>query len=191
MGSEEEKLEAIEKLLHRTDPGEGGQYIHLGSLEGFQKHVLSDHTWEEDPSFLRSPHLYYDLYGILMDYYGRRGWYDVYPIPLEWVSAARVLYGTPLRVKVDGLDPNATYTLTVAYPQFAVPNAPETMNVTLYAGESLIHKELTRHLSEFPDPLYIFQLPPESYGDGTLSLCWQIQGTLYPVAVSELWIRKC
>jgi hypothetical protein len=188
---ESQKLEAIERLLHRTDPGEGGQYIQLGSLEGFRDHVLSDHTWEEDPSFLRSPHLYYDLYGILMNYYGSKGWYDAYPIPLEWVSSARVIYGTPLRVQVEGLDPNASYTLTVAYPQFAVPKAPETMNVTLYAGETLVHQELKRHTSEQPDPLYTFQLPPDSYQDGTLSLYWQIHGTLGPVYVSELWIKKC
>ena len=191
MNDESQKLEALEKLLHRVDPGEGGQYIHLGSLEGFQKHVLSDHTWEEDPSFLRSPHLYYDLYGILMDYYGSKGWYDAYPIPLEWVSSARVIYGTPLQVKVEGLDPSASYTLTVSYPQFAVPRAPEALKLTLRAGDTLIHEELRRHESELPDPLYTFQLPQESYQDGTLSLCWQIQGTLYPVSVSELWIRKC
>ena len=190
LDSEAEKLEAIQKLLHRTDPGEGGLYIQLGSPEGFQRYVVSQHTWEEDPAFLRSPHLYYDLYGILMNYYGSWGWYDAYPIPLEWVSSARVLYGTPLEVKVDGLDPSASYTLTVSYPQFAGRRAPESIQMTLYAGDTLLHKELRRHSSDLPDPLYTFQLPAQTYPDGTLSLRWQIQGTLSPVSVSELWIRK-
>lgn len=190
LSSEDEKCQAIQSLLHRTDAGEGGQYIHLGSLDGFKDHVLSDHTWEEDPSFLRSPHLYYDLYGIMMDYYGRKGWYDAYPIPLEWVSSARALYGTPLRAKVDGLDPKATYTLSVAYPQFARDNAPETAQISLYAGDCLIHKELKRQEGELPNPVYTFELPAQAYQDGILTLCWQVHGTLCPVYVSELWIRK-
>ena len=160
LDSEAEKLEAIQKLLHRTDPGEGGLYIQLGSPEGFQRYVVSQHTWEEDPAFLRSPHLYYDLYGILMNYYGSWGWYDAYPIPLEWVSSARVLYGTPLEVKVDGLDPSASYTLTVSYPQFAGRRAPESIQMTLYAGDTLLHKELRRHSSTFPTRCTPSSCPP-------------------------------
>lgn len=190
MDSEKEKCSKIQSLLHRTDPGKDGIYIDLGSLDGFEKYVLSDYTWEEDPSYLRSPLLHYDLYGIMMDYYGRRGWYDAYPIPLEWVSRARVIYDTPLKVKITGLNPQAQYTLSATYPQFAVPSAPESLEVTLFAGNHLIHKEIQKKSSELPDPVYTYQLPTESYSDGTLSLCWQIHGTLYPFAVSELWIRR-
>ncbi len=190
MDSEKEKCSKIQSLLHRTDPGKDGIYIDLGSLDGFQKYVLSDHTWEEDPSYLRSPLLHYDLYGIMMDYYGRRRWYDAYPIPLEWVSRARVIYGTPLKVKIPGLGPQSKYTLSVTYPQLAVPSAPESLEVTLFAGNQLIHNEVQKKTSELPDPVYTYQLPAESYSDGTLSLCWQVHGTLNPFAVSEIWIRK-
>lgn len=190
LGSEAEKQAALQALLRRTDPGEGGIYANLGSLDGFAKHVVSDHTWEEDPGFLRSPLLHYDLYGIMMDYYGRKGWYNSYPILLEWVSRARVIYGTPLKAKFEGLDPAARYRLRVTYPQFATPRAPESMDVTLHAGDCLLHRQIKRNPGEVPSPVYEYELPQEAYQSGGLLLRWQVQGTLDAFGVSEVWILR-
>ena len=89
----------------------------------------------------------------------------------------------------DGRDAPASVTLPFWYPRAdGTGLAAETRE--LAAGDTLLHKELRRHSSDLPDPLYTFQLPAQTYQDGTLSLRWQIQGTLSPVSVSELWIRK-
>ena len=51
---EQSRLQAIEKLLNRTNPGPGGFYDNLGSPESW-KHVLCQKTWSEDPGSLESP----------------------------------------------------------------------------------------------------------------------------------------
>src|SRR5699024_5866598 len=93
---EEEKLEPIRALLHRTDPGPGGRYVNLGDLDDFQRYVVPGKPYEQDPGMLRSPHLFHDLYGLMMRFYAGRGWAGDFPIPMRWVHRARTIYGTPL-----------------------------------------------------------------------------------------------
>lgn len=73
MTNEQERLRVIDALLHRTDPGEGGRYIALGDLQDFQRHVVNHHTYAQDPGMLRSPHLFHDLYGLMMHFHGNHG----------------------------------------------------------------------------------------------------------------------
>src|SRR5690606_15407019 len=52
--SENDRLMAIHKMLHRTDPGPGGFYDNFGSPRSWSK-VKSNKTWAEDPGTLVSP----------------------------------------------------------------------------------------------------------------------------------------
>lgn len=38
-----------------------------------------------------------------MQFHANRGWADEFPIALNWIRRARVIYGTPLVVRFEGL----------------------------------------------------------------------------------------
>ena len=189
MTNEQERLRVIDALLHRTDPGEGGRYIALGDLQDFQRHVVNHHTYAQDPGMLRSPHLFHDLYGLMMHFHGNRGWHNEYPIALNWVHCARTLYGTPLEVRIDDLQPGARYMLQVTYPNMiAAGDTP--MKIALYANGVLVHDTITPNADPSHDPVYRYPLPQAVPADGILTLTWQAYDTLYPVTVSELWLMR-
>lgn len=189
MTNEQERLRVIDALLHRTDPGEGGRYIALGDLQDFQRHVVNHHTYAQDPGMLRSPHLFHDLYGLMMHFHGNHGWHNEYPIALNWVHCARTLYGTPLEVRIDDLQPGARYMLQVTYPNMiAAGDTP--MKIALYANGVLVHDTITPNADPSHDPVYRYPLPQAVPADGILTLTWQAYDTLYPVMVSELWLMR-
>ena len=95
--TEEEKDQAVEEVVKRWNPGEGGQYLRLGSFEGFS-HVKQTLTFAEDPCFVRSPLMAHSTY-LIMKTYQSIGWYDEVPFPIAWTHGARSLYGTPLVVQ--------------------------------------------------------------------------------------------
>lgn len=186
---EEEKLEAIRALLHRTDPGPGGRYVNLGDLDDFQRYVVPGKPYEQDPGMLRSPHLFHDLYGLMMRFYAGRGWAGEFPIPMRWVHRARTIYGTPLTVRVDGLEPGARYRLRVTYPDM-IGQTRERLEVALYADGRLIHDAVRRDEAGPGEPVYGYDLPAPVGPDGAVTLTWQAYDTLYPTAVSELWLIR-
>jgi hypothetical protein len=135
---EAERLAAIEKLLTRTDPGEGGFYDWLGDINSFNRRVVRDGSWEEDPGYLRSPVINHDPYGLQMLTHARDGWYDEFPVTLRWIGRARVIYGTPLRIRYDGLDPERRYKIRVSCPILPGAGVNNRLSVRFYAGERLI-----------------------------------------------------
>ena len=189
MTDEGQRLEAIARLLNWENPGEGGMYVCLGRMEDFRRHVVPAMSWEEDPGRIRTPQMTHDPYGMLITMRNQRGWVGERPIRLNWIRRARVLYGTPLVVRFDGLDPQARYCLQVTYPDFLLGNAPERADVNLYAGTRLIHSSVTKPSGD-GDPVYRYALPAQSYQDGTLTLTWQVYGWLLSLAVSEIWIIR-
>ena len=54
LSGEEDKLQAIDKMLHRTDPGPGGFYDNFGSITSWRR-VVSNKRWSEDPGSLHTP----------------------------------------------------------------------------------------------------------------------------------------
>jgi hypothetical protein len=101
MTDEGERLSAIDALLHRTDPGEGGLYVDLGSLDGFRC-VAEDLSWEQDPAAC-APRICSTTCTGDDPLSRQRGWHNEYPITTRWVHRARTLYGTPLRVHLEAL----------------------------------------------------------------------------------------
>lgn len=186
---EEEKLGCIEQLLHRTDAGEGGVYIALGDLHDFQKYVLPEKTYEQDPGFLRSPHLFHDLYGLMMAFHADRGWHNEFPIPLSWAHRARTIYGTPLRVRIEGLVPGQRYRLKVTYPDM-IGSSEGKVDAYLFANGQLIHDAIACDEENGREPIYQYELPPVVQQDGALLLEWKAYHVLRPISVAELWLQR-
>lgn len=186
--TEEEKAQAVEEVVNRCNPGEGGQYFRMGSFEGFS-HVKPTLTFAEDPCFVRSPLMAHSTY-LIMKTYQSIGWYDEVPFPLAWTHGARSLYGTPLVAEFDGLDPEADYELSVTYQNMLFFD--DHFNLKLWAGGELIHTELERKYKNGadPDPTYTWELPKSSYQDGKLKLTWQTYQPEGGCTISEIWIRK-
>ncbi|MDO5424397.1 MAG: hypothetical protein Q4F41_11775 [Eubacteriales bacterium] len=185
--SEPERQQALSQMLHRCDPGEGGQYLHLGSPEGF-RHVQKTGKWEEDPGFLKSPLLAHQSH-MAMEMYQKIGWYDEVPISTKWLHGARTLYGTPLVVSLEGLEPDAAYELWVTYPDLM---RQERVDIRLWAGETCLASSIERKFRKGEDPelTYRYELPGDAYRDGCLRLKWETYGRLVPCNVSEVWVVK-
>ena len=112
---EKARIDAIAKMLNRTNPGPGGFYDNLGS-PGKSDRVVHQKTWEEDPGGLLSP---LTDFGATLN---GEEWVDILPIgfkgnpiPREWMTQVTTLYNTPLMVKYDHLDTKSAYTVRVAY----------------------------------------------------------------------------
>lgn len=161
LNTEEEKNQAVEAIVKRCDPGEGGQYLRLGSFEGFS-HVKQTLTFAEDPCFVRSPLMAHSTY-LIMKTYESIGWYDEVPFPIAWTHGARSLYGTPLVVEMDELDPQAEYEISVTYQNMLLFD--DHFHLKFWAGEELLHTELERKYKNGidPDPTYTWTLPKASY----------------------------
>lgn len=192
--SEVEKTQALERLNEREKPAEGDFYFNLGTYDGF-RHVTKWHSWEEDPGFLRTPVMDHSIYSIMGLFHEMRGWYTEFPMPLSMATNATVLYGTPLEVTFDGLDPEAYYELRVFYPNsflkavhmMQVPK--EETQVHFWAGDILIADSVPK-IKFSPDAYWKYDLPGESYKNGTLKLRWQTYGILKAFAVGDIWIIR-
>ncbi|HEX5155036.1 MAG TPA: hypothetical protein VFW07_26515 [Parafilimonas sp.] len=179
--SEQSRLEAIDKLLNRTDPGPGGFYSNLGSPESW-KHVMWQKTWAQDPGGLESP-----LVDFGASLHGDE-WVDILPvgfggqaIPQAWMSQVTTLYDTPLMVKYDSLDSKSSYTIRVAY------TGRFNSTIKLVAGgKYLIHD----FIQTGKEPIYEFPVPVEAFADGTITLTWTCGPGERGTQVAELWLMK-
>ncbi len=189
LADEAERLAELEKLLHRTDPGEGGKYLWLGNPNTFCESVISEKTWEDDPGYLRSPLLCHDPYGIQWLMHENEGWYNEFPITNRWVTRARTLYGTPLKVKIEGLDSSVKYKIKIAYPDLLALEADTVLHLRLTANGIPVHDKIDARKGT-QNPVLEYALPDKAVKDGRLLLEWTMSGTLYPISVSEIWVLK-
>ena len=102
LATEQERLEAIARVLRRTDPGPGGRYDNLGD-PAEQPHLVPGAGFGGDPSFLDSA-----LRGFSIPY-------PAEPIPYAWLSQAESIGHGPLQLRYDGLDPGASWRVVVVY----------------------------------------------------------------------------
>lgn len=178
---EQSRLQAIEKLLNRTDPGPGGVYTNLGSPESW-KYVLWQKAWADDPGGLESPIVDFgaSLHG--------DEWVDILPvgfegqaIPQAWMNQVTTLYDTPLTLKYDSLDSKSAYIIRVAY------TGRFNSKIKLVAdGKYLIHD----FIQTGKKPIYEFPLPVEAVADGAITLTWTCGQGERGTQVAELWLMK-
>jgi hypothetical protein len=186
ISAENDKIAAIEKMLHRTDPGPGGFYDNFGSLSAW-KRVKAKKTWAEDPGSLESPRVSFGvgLSGVDWVHEIVAKGFEGQTTPLAWMNQINTLYDTPLQMEYDNLDPNATYTLRIAY------TGRFRSKMKLVADGVKIHDYIrmgTKPMFEFPIPKAVTQ-------DGKVTFTWSCgdddkgegeRGS----QVAEIWIIK-
>jgi hypothetical protein len=183
---EPERLAAIDQLLHRTDPGPGGFYDNFGNPAAW-KRVKAKKTWAEDPGSLESPRVSFGVGLTGVDWVHEivaKG-FSGQTTPLAWMNQINTLYDTPLQMEYNNLDPNAAYTLKIAY------TGRFRSKMKLVANGVLIHD----YIRMGTRPLFEFSLPQEVTRDGKVLFTWSCgdddkgegeRGS----QVAEIWLIK-
>ena len=184
--SEPEKLAAIDKMLHRTDPGPGGFYDNFGNLPAW-KRVKAKKTWAEDPGSLESPRESFGvgLSGVDWVHEIVAKGFEGQTTPLAWMNQINTLYDTPLQIAYDNLDPNGAYKLKIAY------TGRFRSKMKLFANGVMIHDFIRMGVK----PLFEFDLPKEVTREGKVLFTWSCgdddkgegeRGS----QVAEIWLIK-
>lgn len=197
MEDEAAQLAAIDEILHWTDPGPGGFYDNLGAV-GQYEHVVYQKTWEQDPYGCHSPRAEFPLYkadrttvaeqsaaieeanATFKEEDGARP-QARQELRMSWQSQIGTHYGTPLKMRYEGLDPEATYRLKVTYAGRYKPTMSLTLNDTFS-----VHGPVKQ-----PDPIWPVEyfIPHEATQNGTLDVEWNLadgRGCM----VSEVWLIR-
>jgi len=163
LNDEQERLDAIDKLLHRTDPGPGGFYDNFGNPAAW-KRVRAKKTWKEDPGSLESPRVSFGvgLTGVDWVHEVVAKGFEGQITPLAWMNQINTLYDTPLEMEYDNLDPNGEYTLKIAY------TGRFRSNMKLVADGVTIHD----YIRMGTRPLFEFALPGVVTKDGKVTFTW-------------------
>ena len=165
------RLDAIRQILNRTNPGPGGFYDSLGELSS-QKRIVNSVPWKDDPGTLKSPRItfYYEIDRA-----------DDRDIPLAWKKQADSLYGTPLRLAYDHLDPRATYSVRASY------SGRTSRRMRLMAND---HYLLSDQIEARKPPIQEFPIPREATASGHLELEWSSGEGERSCEVAEVWLIK-
>ena len=163
LNNENEQLAAIDKMLHRTDPGPGGFYDNFGDPAS-RKRVIARKTWAEDPGSLESPRVSFGVGLTGVDWVHEivaKG-FEGQTTPLAWMNQINTLYDTPLEIEYTDLDPLSEYTLRIAY------TGRFRSNMKLVANGIMIHDFIRMGIR----PLFEFSLPREVTKDGKVLFKW-------------------
>jgi len=162
------RLDLLERIVNWEDPGPGGFYDDLGN-SAKEPHLVREVEWESDPGFVESPQ------DEFIEIRPTRPW------RLSWLDQAQTLYGTPLRMRYEGLDPGARYRLRVTYTGRFAPTLRLVAD-----GNQEIHGPLPQ--PESPRPLE-FEVLVEATRDGTLDLEWRLVDGR-GIQVAEVWLVR-
>ncbi len=99
LGSEIDRLAAIDRIVRWTDPGPGGFYDDLGNASQ-QPHLVKGLPYEKDPQRFESTAT---GFGYNPDW------------RLSWMTHAESFWDAPLQMRYSGLDPAARYRLRLVY----------------------------------------------------------------------------
>lgn len=171
LGSEAERLKALDAIVDWTNPGPGGFYDDLGNPVR-RPHLVAGPPYAEDPASLRGPMTAFDQ---------DPGWRR------SWCRHAGTLFGKPLRLHYDGLDREASYRVRVVYTgdMFQV-------RVRLEAdGSAEVHPYLLKPRDMTPVE---FDVPRTATADGSLDLTWTAEpgraGNGRGCQVAEVWLMR-
>jgi hypothetical protein len=165
------RLAAIERILNRTNPGPGGFYDSLGEVSS-RRRIVNSVPWKDDPGTLKSPRItfYYEI---------DRG--DDREIPLAWKKQADSLYGTPLRLAYDHLDPHATYSVRATY------SGRTSRRMRLMANDRFL---ISDQIQSRKPPIQEFAIPHDATATGHLELEWSSGEGERSCEVAEVWLIK-
>jgi len=165
------RLKAVDSVVNRTNPGPGGFYDNMGSFTSF-KRIVNNVPWEDDPGTLRSPRIaFYYKVNISEDR----------DIPMAWKNQVCTIYETPLRLSYDNLDPDAAYSIKVAYM------GRRGKMVRLHADDVYMIHDL---IETRKPPIREFSIPREATSDGRLELIWTCGEGQRGVQIAEIWLIR-
>src|SRR5665647_1068823 len=168
---EDDRLAAIDAILHRSDPGPGGFYDDLGN-SAMQPHLVNEGPgYANDPGGFHSTRSEYAAFsgGII----GRTSAEATKPDgpakfilnPMAWWTWAETRYETPLTMRYEHLDPKASYKVRVVF----VGN-PTDPKIKLVANEKVqVHGWIQKPAAMGPVE---FPIPGQATANGTLTLRW-------------------
>jgi len=176
------RLAAIHDIAHWTDPGPGGFYDDLGD-QTRQPHLVRNPDPASDPSNLESAFVgFADPKGRLTEADNLDG-----ALRYSWLNHAETLRATPLRLRYEHLDPNASYRVRVVYGGDSLYK-----HIRLVANDAVeIHPLMPK-----PQPIkpVEFAIPRAATAKGELTLSWNGDGALggngRGCQVSEVWLIK-
>jgi len=181
LSSEEERLQKIEAMLQRNNPGPGGFYDNFGSPNSWAR-VVSHIPWAEDPGSLLSPRVSFGV--------GLRGeeWvhdvtakgFDGQSTPLSWMNQVTTLYDVPLEIDYVNLAPKEKYTIRVAY------TGRFPSKIKMAADDIPVHDYIKTGLQ----PIYEFAVPTEALLDGKVTFKWTCGEGERGSQVAEIWLIK-
>jgi len=174
LGDEDERLAALEGIVHWTNPGPGGFYDDLGRVTT-QPHLVAGRSYDEDPQYIESPVLGFGCRS------GAR---------LSWCDYADGLYGYRVKLHYPNLDPDAAYRVRLVYGG-SLTRRGEPVVVRLEGDGVEIHPEMAK-----PSPMapVEFDVPREATSDGALTLsCSGAVGRGGPgrgCQIAEIWLQR-
>lgn len=178
MDDENRQLEAINKVINRTNPGPGGFYDDLGHPLSKDR-IVDSKRWEEDPGYLSSPLIAFTPYLLHLDETTQK---ELGGIPLSWVSSIATLYETPLVIRYTDLDINSDYKLKITYVG-AIGG-----KVKLIANENyLVHDFIDTKRKILIEE---FTIPKEIIQNGVLTLKWVADDGERGCQIAELSLKK-
>ncbi len=171
MDSPTEQLVRIDKLVHWESPHPNALYDDLGCV-GKQPHLVRQSDRSSDPGFVSGPQ---EEHNGGLDGQSR----TAKDIRLSWLDQAQTLFGVPLKMHYDSLDPSAAYRIRITY----AGRYRATMRL-LADGNHEIHGPLPQ-----PNPTWPveFNVPREATEDGVLDLEWQLVNGR-GCQVAEVWL---
>lgn len=172
LAGEGQRRQAIDELVHWTDPGPGGFYDDLGNPVA-QPHLVPGLPYEQDPGFLRSP---------------TQGFFNDPKWRYSWCQHADALYENQLALQYDDLDPDAEYVVRVVY---GGDNFETKVKLVTDDGAE-VHPYQEK---PFPVRPIEFPIPSAATKDGRVKLLWSADpergGAGRGCEVAEVWlIRK-
>jgi hypothetical protein len=173
LASEAERLTAIQRIVHWTDPGEGGFYDDLGNPSQ-QPHLVKGLSYDEDPQRFKST---LTGFGYAPDW------------RVSWMTHAESLWDSPLKMRYSGLDGTAHYRVRVVYAgDVFTANAL----IRLVANDRYeIHPPMKKELPVKPVE---FDIPVEATRGGELTLTFTgppgLGGSGRGNQIAEVWLLR-
>ncbi len=182
LGSEAERLQALDQIVNWTNPGPGGFYDDLGN-PARQPHLVRGPGFAADPGAYQWPRADWEE-DLVVDEPDER---PAGARRVSWIDHAEVLYDAPLQMRYTGLDPNARYKVRVVY----AGDSPQG-KMRLVANDDLEIHPLRAKAAPFRPVEFV--LPHAATARGELTLSWfgepGLGGNGRGCQVSEVWLVK-
>jgi hypothetical protein len=177
---EEAQQRGLDELLAWTDPGPGGHYDDLGDPMA-QPHLVQTTPYADDPGFLATPYV---------GFYAEPQWRR------SWCTHVDGLYGTPIVMHYDQLDPRAQYKVRVVYGGFETEARVRLVarGAADSAGQAPDAEVHPYQLKPQPVRPVEFNIPRAVTRGGEVTLTWQSNpergGPGRGCQIAEVWLIK-